>query len=316
MNIVTPGSPVVTQYTRTGALASGSLTPPLSSSSSSVARAANHRFPAPSILQRAYLYGILYKPKDVLFLIRLLGYTVWSIVRFHCLELPFLLLTGFRSETMHYAKGWNWFLIVGMGMIRTVGPALRTIGHLRFVGLFIEGALPFQMLLTRPRVKVQKNIQIQVHLETLLRPERASLAQIRKELKEAGFSEDPLNPSLEYLQSMHPVAKTKAGTTTVFTPLANLPEEAGRLNKDGTFTLKGEWIEALVDPKDSYKPKSKTVILYLHGGGHAFLSPASHRDFLARLARDVGPGTRVFSVDYRMAPEHVFPAAIHGTKPM
>ncbi|KAI9242205.1 MAG: alpha/beta hydrolase fold-domain-containing protein, partial [Podila humilis] len=80
----------------------------------------------------------------------------------------------------------------------------------------------------------------------------------------------------------------------------------------GNYQLKGEWIEALTDPKKpDTRPRSKTVILYFHGGGHVFLSPASHRNFLSRLARDVGPGTRVFSVDYRMAPEHPFPAAIH-----
>ncbi|KAG0282728.1 hypothetical protein BGZ98_006648, partial [Dissophora globulifera] len=109
----------------------------------------------------------------------------------------------------------------------------------------------------------------------------------------------------EYLASMHPPATGPSAR------LSNLPEEVGHLDKDGTFTLKGEWIEATTVADDKHRPRSNTVILYFHGGGHAFLSPASHRDFVCRLARDVGPGTRVFSVDYRMAPEHPFPAAIH-----
>ncbi|KAI8594515.1 lipase, partial [Dissophora ornata] len=58
-------------------------------------------------------------------------------------------------------------------------------------------------------------------------------------------------------------------------------------------------------------PRSKTVVLYFHGGAHAFCSPRSHRHMLSQIAKDIGPGTRVFSVDYRLAPENPFPAAIH-----
>lgn len=49
-------------------------------------------------------------------------------------------------------------------------------------------------------------------------------------------------------------------------------------------------------------------VLYLHGGGYVFGSPRSHRDlgeFLSRAAR-----AQVFMVDYRLAPEHPFPAAV------
>jgi monoterpene epsilon-lactone hydrolase len=49
------------------------------------------------------------------------------------------------------------------------------------------------------------------------------------------------------------------------------------------------------------------VILYVHGGGFVACSAASHRpitEALARFAR-----CRVLSVDYRLAPEHRFPAA-------
>lgn len=50
------------------------------------------------------------------------------------------------------------------------------------------------------------------------------------------------------------------------------------------------------------------AILYLHGGGYVFGSPRSHRDlgeFLSREAR-----AQVFMLDYRLAPEHPFPAAV------
>ncbi|KAF9385223.1 hypothetical protein CPB97_005001 [Podila verticillata] len=263
------------------------------------------RYPPPTLLQRAYLRGILHKPKDLVFLVKLVTLAIWSMVRLHCLELPFLIVTRFRYSTKHHPIGWSWFMTVAMAFIRRVGPLLQTVGQIRFVGLFVEGSLPIQSLFMR-NVKVEKSVTFKVNLEALLRPERATLAQVRHLLREKGIADDTMNPSSEYLHSMHPPSHGPGAR------VANMPEEVGVLDKDGNYRLKGEWIEALIDPKKpDTRPRSKTVILYFHGGGHVFLSPASHRSFLSRLARDVGPGTRVFSVDYRMAPEHPFPAAIH-----
>ncbi len=52
----------------------------------------------------------------------------------------------------------------------------------------------------------------------------------------------------------------------------------------------------------------KRVLLYFHGGGYVFGGPDSHRDLAWRLAREAG--LRVLVVDYRLAPEHTFPAAV------
>lgn len=48
-------------------------------------------------------------------------------------------------------------------------------------------------------------------------------------------------------------------------------------------------------------------ILYLHGGAYCVGSPATHRSLTARLAKFTG--LPVFALDYRLAPEHPFPAA-------
>ncbi len=50
------------------------------------------------------------------------------------------------------------------------------------------------------------------------------------------------------------------------------------------------------------------VLLYFHGGGYVFGGPDSHRNIAWRLSREVG--VRVLVVDYRLAPENVFPAAV------
>jgi acetyl esterase/lipase len=50
------------------------------------------------------------------------------------------------------------------------------------------------------------------------------------------------------------------------------------------------------------------VILYLHGGGYVIGSILSHRHLAAALGR--AAGTRVLALDYRLAPEHPFPAAV------
>jgi len=50
------------------------------------------------------------------------------------------------------------------------------------------------------------------------------------------------------------------------------------------------------------------VLMYLHGGGYTLGSIATHRKLVGHLAKSIG--CRALSLDYRLAPEHPFPAAI------
>jgi monoterpene epsilon-lactone hydrolase len=63
----------------------------------------------------------------------------------------------------------------------------------------------------------------------------------------------------------------------------------------------GEWIQPANAPKNK-------AVLYFHGGGFRIGSVASHRDLIAQIA--VAGGCRVLAVNYRLAPEHRFPAAL------
>ncbi|HYL58266.1 MAG TPA: alpha/beta hydrolase [Candidatus Acidoferrales bacterium] len=62
-----------------------------------------------------------------------------------------------------------------------------------------------------------------------------------------------------------------------------------------------EWISA---------PGANTqrVILYLHGGGYVVGSINTHRAMIARIAR--AANARALAIDYRLAPENPFPAAV------
>lgn len=50
------------------------------------------------------------------------------------------------------------------------------------------------------------------------------------------------------------------------------------------------------------------TLVYLHGGAYLFCSPRTHRGITAFLARAIP--ARVLVPDYRLAPEHPFPAAL------
>lgn len=62
----------------------------------------------------------------------------------------------------------------------------------------------------------------------------------------------------------------------------------------------GEWLVP--------RAPAEHTIFYLHGGGYVSCSPATHRPITAALAR-LTPA-RVFAPDYRLAPEHPWPAAL------
>jgi epsilon-lactone hydrolase len=65
--------------------------------------------------------------------------------------------------------------------------------------------------------------------------------------------------------------------------------------------VKAEWAQA-------QNARTDAAILYFHGGGYAIGSPASHRHLIAALSQAAGVAT--LAVDYRLSPEHPFPAAI------
>src|ERR1700694_2192133 len=51
-----------------------------------------------------------------------------------------------------------------------------------------------------------------------------------------------------------------------------------------------------------------TTVLFLHGGGYVIGSLNSHRRLVSDIAR--ASDTRALAIDYRMGPEHPFPAAV------
>lgn len=65
--------------------------------------------------------------------------------------------------------------------------------------------------------------------------------------------------------------------------------------------FKGEWHKCAGAEPDR-------VVLFFHGGGYVFGSAKSHRGLTFKLAQDAR--ANVFSVDYRLAPEHPYPAAV------
>lgn len=64
--------------------------------------------------------------------------------------------------------------------------------------------------------------------------------------------------------------------------------------------VRGEWLVP--------SPRRRGTIFYIHGGGFVACSPGTHRPITAALARRTS--SAVFSVDYRLAPEARFPAAL------
>jgi monoterpene epsilon-lactone hydrolase len=95
------------------------------------------------------------------------------------------------------------------------------------------------------------------------------------------------NAPLEVLRTAFPEAPAPDGTTAT-------PIDAGG--------IPAEWVVA-----DNASPELR--LLYLHGGGYVICGPATHRDLAGRISQ--ASGVSVLVIDYRLAPEHPFPAAVN-----
>ena len=74
-----------------------------------------------------------------------------------------------------------------------------------------------------------------------------------------------------------------------------------RLNAGGVTS---EWVTA-------ESASDSRVVLYLHGGGYIIGSPRTHRPMMAELSQ--ASKGRVLGLDYRLAPEHPFPAPVEDS---
>jgi len=85
-----------------------------------------------------------------------------------------------------------------------------------------------------------------------------------------------------------------------------VPAEVTEVSAGG---VKASWIEA----GDAGEPAARLgrLILYLHGGGFHIGSVASHFGLIARLS--AAARCRVLALEYRLAPEHRFPAPLEDS---
>jgi monoterpene epsilon-lactone hydrolase len=98
------------------------------------------------------------------------------------------------------------------------------------------------------------------------------------------------------------VAASRALTGRV--PFGAKLTKTWRVRLENGPALKGEWTE----PAASDHPARDRCILYFHGGAYIAMSARSYRTITSRLA--TWSNTRLFALDYRLAPEHPFPAAL------
>ena len=115
------------------------------------------------------------------------------------------------------------------------------------------------------------------------------------------------HPGVELISAF--LAQTRVTAGTVAERRAALDQSA-----HGSPPPEGVRVEAVTlggRPAERITPEATEagpVVLYLHGGGYCTGSLDSHRQLASRIAR--ASGSQVALLDYRLAPEDPFPAAV------
>ena len=88
------------------------------------------------------------------------------------------------------------------------------------------------------------------------------------------------------------------------------PPARRRLRYGGTFT-RLDYYGSPAEICEPHELEGGGIIFYLHGGGYAAGSVGSHRDLIDRLAHH--SKRKVLAIEYRLAPEHPFPAGLEDS---
>jgi acetyl esterase/lipase len=94
------------------------------------------------------------------------------------------------------------------------------------------------------------------------------------------------------------LAEMRAGMETM---MARPPDDDVTCEKVDANGVSAEWISGPA-------AEPGRVVLYLHGGGYILGSINTHRQLCGWIAK--AAGARVLAIDYRLGPEHPFPAAV------
>jgi len=95
------------------------------------------------------------------------------------------------------------------------------------------------------------------------------------------------------------IEESRAGFETMMSAFA-VPADV-RVEPVRAGAVPGAWISTPGARDDA-------ALLYLHGGGYILGSVRTHTELCGRVAR--ATGLRLLAIDYRLAPEHPFPAAV------
>ena len=123
----------------------------------------------------------------------------------------------------------------------------------------------------------------------------------------------PLRPgwSFKYEATVAFMKATNERIVHLDAPAQRAETELLALRTPALERVRREPVEAGGVPGEWFHPpqvKGQGVVLYLHGGAYVYGSTRTHGDLIARLS--LGTGLRVLAPNYRLAPEHPFPAQV------
>jgi epsilon-lactone hydrolase len=117
------------------------------------------------------------------------------------------------------------------------------------------------------------------------------------------------DPDIEAFRTYWKKRTAARGQVTLAEQRASFDTDMGAIPLAPSCTV--ESLDLSGTPAEKITPTGAApgkALLYLHGGGHVIGSLKSHRHLVSRLA--VAAGVTAFHIDYRLAPEHPYPAAL------